>query len=139
MGRDRQSLSALALRGSNNIGKAMKLREEKPNVLARREELEKIFDDTLEMYTRAVANLKERGEVITVTKFSGKSSYEVETTNPYLRIAQTSASRLANLAKLLSRFEGVKPDSPSAEPLPGTAGATVPEVFEQLRAEGFTC
>jgi hypothetical protein len=133
MGRDRADINELRLQGSPNLSRALKLQAEKPLVLPHREELEAMFAEIKQRHDRALADIAERGDVITVTKYTSKGhAYTIEQVNPYVRIAQKCEQQLAALAKLLTKF----PAQASAGELPKNAiGRTHADLIARLQKE----
>ena len=82
--------------------------------MEKRAELLAIFKDVASRRAKAMKDIRRRGAVLTVTKYSAKGNpYEVEIVNPNLRLAQQSERQLADLAKLL---QSAFPTAPVASP-----------------------
>jgi len=127
-----RSIADIELTGhTGNAARALKQRAENTARQEKRAELEKLFADTQEIYDRAIADVRARGEVLTLTRYSSKSiAYTVESVNPFLRIAQKSEAQLAALATILAKFEPV-PAKPAAKP--GTAEAILAEFSTEAK------
>ena len=127
MGRRREPLSDLVTRGSPNLARAIKLRAEEPERPQKRAELERLFDDTLQLYEASMADVRQRGAVLKQTKYTLKGlPYEVEVQNPHLLVAQKCESKLTHLVKLLQKFP--EPRDPDA-PVPGSGADMFPDLF----------
>ncbi len=132
MPRERDDIADLVVRATpSNLRKALHLRATKPDTgLAKRDELEKLFTEAKAEYERAADDVRIRGSVITVTKYSSKGKgFETEVVNPYYRVMRGLSQQMATLAKLLSRF-----DKPKDGAEPGSAAALFPELFKEGQA-----
>jgi len=95
--------------------------------MEKRAELLGIFRDVSARRGKALADIKKRGAVLTVTKYSAKGNpYEVEIVNPNLRIAQQSERQVVDLAKMLQAF----PTAPAAAAKPKTGLAALIDYVE---------
>ena len=129
MPRELEDITALSLRTTpSNVKKALKLREGQSEMIGeKREALEKLFADVQHTYDRACDDVRIRGEVLIVTKYTSKGHpYEVEQVNPYLRIQQKATAQLASLASQLAKIGKVK----SKSVVPGSLESLYPELFE---------
>lgn len=94
--------------------------------MEKRSELLAIFKDVSARRKKALADIKKRGAVLTVTKYSAKGNpYEVEIVNHNLRVAQQSERQLADLAKMLQAF----PAAPAEPPKPLTPMERVRQII----------
>jgi hypothetical protein len=130
----RASIEELALHATpQNFKKALHLRATKPEpTLAKREELEQLFNDAKAEYERVADDVRIRGSVLTVTKFTPKGkSYETEIVNPSYRVMRSLVQQMNTLAAQLTRFDKVKPNTGV---VPGSAAAMFPEIFSKEQA-----
>ena len=130
MPREREDISELLVRSTpSNVRKALNLRVTKPEPsLAKREELEKLFTEARAEYERAADDVRIRGSVITVTKYTSKGkAFDTEVVNPYFKVMRGLAQQMSQLAKLLSKFERAKTN----DVIPGSAAAMFPELFSK--------
>jgi hypothetical protein len=123
MPRERDDIEELLVRSiPSNVRKALKLREK--TLFEKREVLEKLFEDLTHTYERASDDVRIRGSVITVTRFSNGIPYEAEIVNPYFQIMAKLTAQMSDLAKVLSKFEKSK----KASVIPGSFEDLFPDI-----------
>lgn len=130
---DEERLNQLKLAShQGNLNSALRREANRPPV-ARREELELICDEILERRAAASADIKRRGAIIEVTRYTSTGKpFRTEVTNPNVAIATRAETQLVALSRLLSKFPPPKP--PAA---PGTAAAIFsPEELAEIVSEG---
>jgi hypothetical protein len=126
----RAAVAELQLRSTpSNLERALKLRDKNPGeVLLKRDELEKLFADCKAEYEIAADDVRIRGSVIQVTKYTSKGkSYSTEVVNPYYRIMRGLTQQIATLARMLSKLDAPKK---TEEVAPGSFAALYPDVLE---------
>ena len=108
----RTPVADLHLQGSPNLKRALDRGAEKP--LAKRAELEQMFEEVTARRSEALADVKANGMVMLQDKYSARGElYRVRIVNPSLVIAQKCEGQLASLARLLA--QGPATAEPSKE------------------------
>ena len=133
MARPRATVAQLQLKGAQN-SQVVAHMNDKPLHLAKREDLEAMYEQLKRSYRIAAADVEARGEVLTVTRYSSKGArFEVEVLNPYWKIQVKLAVQLSAIAKLLSRYEQPKSNDTPAKP--GSARFIAPHLFKPKDAQ----
>lgn len=127
MSRPRASVEHLKLTGAQNSAIVARQLEGKPT-LSKREDVEQLFADTKLAYELAADDVRVRGTVLSITKYTSKGHpYDVEIINPNYRVMSKASAQLAALAKLLSKFDA----TPQNAPEPGTVAAMFPNLVKE--------
>jgi hypothetical protein len=115
MPRERDDIDDLKLRATaSNIRKALRNRASKSGV-PKREELEQMFADLKQSYELAADDVRIRGAVIEVTRYTGKgTAYTIDNVNPYFRVMTKLSAQLAMIARVLGKLDA--PKSKDVEP-----------------------
>jgi len=127
MANSRASVEYLKLTGAPKSAITSRQLELKPP-LAKRDEVEQLFADAKMAYDLAADDVRVRGAVLTLTRYTSKGvPYEVEGINPNYRVMKSAAAQLTDLAKLLSKFDATPKDLPK----PGTVAAMFPNLVKE--------
>lgn len=97
----RKPIEQLELEGSPNLKRAL-ARGPEP-VLIKQDDLEAQYAEIKQRRDEALADVKERGMVVTQVKWYGKRSDIIHVENPFLKIAQDCEKQLLALAKAIGK------------------------------------
>lgn len=101
----RTPIEILKLSGSPNIKRALSYGPPKAkNSLAKKEDLEALWNELAERYKEALADLKENGLMVFQDRSHAGKIFAVRVVNPALKIVQTTERQLVQLAKHLERY-----------------------------------
>jgi len=100
----RKSIDELKLNGGANLQRALDRAPVRP--LAKRAELERMFEEVKARRELALAEIRERGITIVVDKFHREKLYRAVVPNPAVKVAEAAERIMASLARLLNSDQG---------------------------------
>ena len=109
MPRPRTPISELEFYRSPNLARSKGYAPPKP--LAKRAELEALYEEVKARRDEALADVKKNGLVIEQDKFNGRKVYLVRVVNPAVTIAAACERQLVSIARLLNSV----PEDPKQE------------------------
>jgi hypothetical protein len=132
MPRERAPIEELRLHSSpSNLKKALKLRARNPDgsPLAKREEVEQLFEDVKAEYAIASDDVRMRGQVLQVTRYTAKGdAYQIEKINPSFSIMRALLNQMSSLARQLAKMEQPRKAN---DVVPGSVEDLYPELFKE--------
>jgi hypothetical protein len=121
----RKSLDEIKLTG-DHVARALKRPPAK--TAAKKKELLALFNDLESRRDAALEDVRERGAVIIIEKWSAGKNIKVEVLNPYLAIAERCEKSMIAIAKALNAFG----ETPGASPARTALNRELDTIFEEF-------
>jgi hypothetical protein len=104
---ERTPIAELKLTGSPNLRRALRREPKRPRQLAKREELEELFQEIQARRREALTDVRANGAVIRQEHSNSRGAiYVVRVKNPALAVAENCERQLVQIARVLNADDG---------------------------------